>query len=152
VVALGKIGPRAKAAVPALLEMLKAEDEDARLKAAVALIRISPRHKPQAVVQLRKLLEHDREYIWTEAASALLRFSPPNEAEAIALLRLGLKEQTTCLSAAWALRENGPEAQALLPELLALWNDDEQTEVVADAVAQVLKRIDPAAAKQAGVP
>jgi HEAT repeat protein len=150
--ALGKIGPEAKAAVPALLEELKSDDADARLAAAWSLTRISRRHEAQAVAELRKLRKHEHAFIWTKAASALLRLSPADEEAATAQLLLGLKEKTTRLTAVWALRENGPEAKALVPELLALWRDDKQNEDIGDAVAEALKRIDPAAAKRAGVP
>jgi len=63
-----------------------------------------------------------------------------------------LREKTTRLWAAWALRESGPEAKALVSALIALWKDEQQEENVHDAVAEALKRIDPAAATEVEVP
>jgi HEAT repeat protein len=150
--ALGRIGPEAKAVVPALLDLLDGKDANERLAAAVALIRISPRHKPRGVAQLRKLMKRDEVYVWAKAAAALLRFSPPDETEALALLRLGLREETTRYWTASALCESGPEAKALVPELIALWKDEEQDQNTQEQAAEAVKQIDPAAAKRAGVP
>ena len=56
VVALGKIGPEAKDAVPALTELLNDKNENVRSAAAIALGGIGPAAK-SAVPALTKLLK-----------------------------------------------------------------------------------------------
>jgi HEAT repeat protein len=53
--------------------------------------------------------------------------------------------------AAVALGNMGAEARAAVPALLRLFQDD-RSEVVREEAAAALKRIDPAAAKKAGLP
>ena len=68
--ALGQIGPEAKAAVPALMELLKDTDSELRWLAALALGQIGPEAKA-AVPALMELLKDEEEKVYREAAEAL---------------------------------------------------------------------------------
>jgi HEAT repeat protein len=50
-----------------------------------------------------------------------------------------------------ALGQIGPAASASVPALLKKWQDTEEYEAMHQAAAKALKRIDPQAAKKAGI-
>jgi HEAT repeat protein len=77
--ALGKIGPEARAAVPALTRALQDRDEDVRREAASALGRLGPDARA-AVADLVALLKDQRKPVRQQAASALRDIDPETAA------------------------------------------------------------------------
>jgi HEAT repeat protein len=73
--ALGRIGPGAKAAAPALMQMLKDEVYYIRAGAAEALGRVGCDAK-SAVAELVKALNDDNAHVRRHAAEALDRIDP----------------------------------------------------------------------------
>src|SRR5262249_19596231 len=104
------------------------------VESAFALAQISPQHKEMALgILVKKMKSEDSSdrMIRFDAASMVARLSEAHRGEAVAILREGLmKDAPTCHWAVMALRENGPEAKAAVPELIALWKDEEQERTI----------------------
>jgi HEAT repeat protein len=79
---LGKIGPEANAAVPALIEAFRDEDKFVRRIAAEALANIGPDAKA-AVPALIETLKDVNEVIRSSAASALEKLNTPEAQKAL---------------------------------------------------------------------
>ncbi len=90
-VALARIGPAAKEAVPALLGLLASEDAGCRALVADTLGEIGPRAKA-AIPALRKALKDEDSDVRLAAAGALARLDRQS-AEAVPILIAALKEQ-----------------------------------------------------------
>jgi HEAT repeat protein len=86
-VVLGAIGPEAKAAVPALIDVLQQEDKYFRSHGAVALGKIG-REAGAAVPALIKALKDREEDVRREAAAALGRIGPGARAAVADLVEL----------------------------------------------------------------
>ncbi len=175
--ALGKIGPNAKAAVPALLEGLYDEDKDPIVGscAAEALGKIGP----HAVPALVEALNNEHEDVRSLAAKALGKIGPDAKATVPALLEalndededvrslaaealgkigpdavpalveaLNNEHEDVRRHAARALGEIGPDAKAAVPVLLEVLNDEDED--VCECAAEALGKIGPDA--KAAVP
>jgi HEAT repeat protein len=113
-----KLGPDAKAAVPALGEALKDQEPDVRYSAAQALGRMGPEARG-AVAALSELLKDTNKDIRQSSAWALGRIGPEAKEAAPALLET-LKDQDKDVrrTAAWALGITGTETKAAVPILM----------------------------------
>lgn len=120
---LGKIGPAAKAAVPALTKALKDEgrqQEPIRREAAWALGHIGPEAKP-CIPSLYEALNDEWVDVRVCAHYALAKITGDYHRYVLALIEF-LQDRRVCLSAACALGELGSNAIAALPALAkALW-------------------------------
>jgi HEAT repeat protein len=110
---LGEFGPAAKAAVPALLKVLKGNDDTVRVKAAEALGRI---HSDSEIVipALISCLNDPRSDLRTEAAEALASWGKQSRAAVPRLVQLLEDRSDRDLMAAVpeALKKIDPEAAA----------------------------------------
>ena len=127
---LGLIGPRARAALPALKEMLKDEDQFYRMRAAYAVARIDPGNEiafPLLVTSLE-----DRRH-GSSAAMMLKQMGP--EAKAAVPALIGALDAIDNFHIAEALGNIGPDAKAALPVLRDLLTLSSQRVREAAAVA-----------------
>lgn len=146
--ALGKIGPGARAALPALLEFMRTPDHvGLQLDAAVAVRRIDPQNE-EPISFLVAMLERnepgeDLEYRGVTDAAETLAELGPLAAPAVSALavRLEHKDDHVRWSAAGALGEIGPAAKEALPALIRVMRDDESW--IADRAAKAILSIDP---------
>jgi HEAT repeat protein len=138
-VAIEKIGPAAKAAVPALIVALKDPDDDVRHYAAEALGRIGGEAR-DAVEALGEALQDKSKDVRQSAAWALGKIGTEAKGAAPALIET-LKDQDkdVRLTAAWSLGITGAEAKAAVPILIAAMK--EQNESGRQSAARVLGRI-----------
>jgi HEAT repeat protein len=121
--ALGKLGPKAKGAVPALTAALKDPDPYVRGSAVIALHRIGEAHG--AVAGLAVVLQ-DPEVC--EAAAEVLADFGPRAAPALPALIAALRSPNDSLrvKCVRALAAIGPEAVAAVPALAGRLNDREE--------------------------
>ena len=136
--ALGKLGPDAAAAVPALVDALDRSDMLAQ-EAAKALGRMGGAARP-AVSALASALTRDDVYLRREAAKALVKLGPDAE-EAVPVLVEALrdKDRTVRAESCKVLGRIGPAARSAVPALKALLRDpDDLVRVQAD---EALRRI-----------
>jgi HEAT repeat protein len=150
--ALGKIGPEAKDSLLVFIDTLKSnaeEDGFPRYQAAIALGRMGVQTK---IVEeaLQDALNENAPDLRIEAAISLALIEPKNAPGSVLLLTCALRSphQFVRYRAVQGLGELGSRAKAAAPELVPLLKDRSiQHEVII-----ALKRIDPAAAKQMGIP
>jgi HEAT repeat protein len=113
---IGSMGPKAEAAVPALIAALKDPDENVRGRAAFALGRLAPPGRGAgAVAALADALRDSDMQVRKNAASALAGFGSEAKA-AIPALIADLNDNSDAslrVDAAWAIRRIGPDAQTL---------------------------------------
>ena len=145
--ALYWIAPEAATAVPALSAALQDSDNTVRRLSSLALARIGPGAR-SAVPALIQVLADEDGRVRGAAISALGRIGP--DAAAV-LLEALQKDKTACIraAAAAALPAIPDRAPATVPALIAAMKDADPG--VRAAAALALKRIDPQAAKKAGV-
>jgi HEAT repeat protein len=133
---LGGIGPKAEAAVPALLRALDDDDTQVRQEAMTALGRIGPASREAIPVLLRALRDKDTDYR-VLALQALGGIGPENEAVIPALVKAFREDgQERIRSAAMrALQAIGSKAGSAVPELASsLQRKDPPTRSAAIAV------------------
>jgi HEAT repeat protein len=111
------MGPAAKAAVPALVALLKENNKGTRHTAARALAAIGPRAVD--VLPLTKALKDDDEEVRREAARALGAIGPEASASVPPLME-ALKDPRIRSSVAQALGEIGPESKEAVPALVGI--------------------------------
>jgi hypothetical protein len=187
--ALGRMGPEAKAAVADLATALTDADPTCRCRVALALCRIDPDQTPTGLPVLLKLLQNRTGEIRGRAAWALGTVGPAAREAAPALGELLKDEEPIIrLSAAYALWRIDPQAKAASAVLVGAWREEPPTsfpirsrldivralgkmgredkavvafliELSRDdnrrvrlAAAEVVKQLDPEAAKRAGLP
>ena len=126
---LGRTGPSAKPAIPALAEVLRGSDNQTRIQAALALWRIE--HRTEEVIPL---------------LTAMLRspFTPPLRSTLSLPCRFGLAGDPPaplCQQAADALGQIGPEARAAVPALRQVLQDP-QLSAYRPYYARALAKID----------
>jgi HEAT repeat protein len=122
---LGNIGKEAAAAVPALIDTLRDEDEHVRYHCVVALGMIGPAasHAIPALKQMRQ--DSYREVHWAAVVS-LRKIGPFPIAEVIAELKTN-SSWVIRSDAAKMLGETGKEAQAAIPVLIDALNDKDHS-------------------------
>jgi HEAT repeat protein len=121
--ALGRMGPKASAAVPLLIEALRDMDRDTHLAAASALGDIGPAAST-AVPHLGRAVKDGDVAVRRTAAYALGRIGPAAKAAVPDLIEaLKDKDEYTRSSAAQALGRIGPVALTVIPGLIAALRD-----------------------------
>ncbi len=143
---LGKFGPEAKEAVPALVQALESKFPAHVGSAVDALGNIGPEAKA-AVPALIKLM-HKPAALVVRIESALSRIGTP--AVPALIETLNAKEDWVRLHAARALRDMTPPPREAVPALTRLLKNEHSG--VQQIAREALKKIDPEAAKRAGVP
>jgi len=138
---LGRIGPDAKTAVPALVTAL--EDGEVGLSAIEALTRIGPGAQA-ATRPLLKLLKHKDERVRGAATRALGDVGAKPE-EVVPALIEALKHEADRWSAARTLGRYGPWAKAAIPELLALLKSENEDPLLQGTAAFALGAMGPEA-------
>jgi len=141
---LAQIGTDAKAAVPALIKSLDAQDIEIQGSSAYALGKIGPAAS-EAVPKLRQLLEGNDELARRVSVWALLKIQPNNErliTRAVPLLTAGLQSERALArqEAAASLGEIGAPAKSAIPALKKLLNDP--VPAVREAAAAALEKLD----------
>jgi HEAT repeat protein len=147
---LGEIGPQASGAIPALVEALKRERVPHPLRtppsAALALGLIGS----AAVPDLITALLDDKASVRTGAAIALgFIGSPAKDAVPTLITLLKDKELEVREASALSLGAIGTETKEIIPALKELIRDEDI--FVSNAAAAALRKIDPAAAAEAGL-
>ena len=128
--AIGRIGPAARQAVPALTGLVTADPQrDVRREAVVALRRLRP--EPETLVPvLTKALEDPETPVRVQALHTLAELGEV----AVPALRESLATSTAAHWACLAIAEIGPPAKAAVPELIALVTKDRRYEVRREAM------------------
>ena len=131
ILTLARIGPPARSAAPALMNMLKDESNKLRGPAAYALANIGAK---QSVPLLTKVLEknHEDHRLQILAASGLIVLEPNDDSRfkaALPLLIEGLGDHwgATRHASATALRLIGPRAAPAIPRLAAALHDPQES-------------------------
>lgn len=139
--ALGKIGPDAKEAVPELSAALKHRIIGVRLRAAQALGRMGS-ESSDVIPDLIIVLRDKNESVRREASIALGRIGP----SAVPALAITLKENDRILrrNSLDALAAIGPEAKAAVPDIIPLFRDS----TLRTAVIYTVRSIGPAGIPQ----
>lgn len=148
--ALCGLGPHAKAAVPALVGLVKGPSEEKR-RAALGILRaIGPEAKeaiPALTGVLRDAAADGSSRVL--AAAALWRIHPDGQAIVPVLATLaGGEDLSVRLHALGVLEQVGPAAKAAVPTLTGLLKHDDPK--VRERAAAALKAIDPEAPRRAG--
>ncbi|HEX7896905.1 MAG TPA: HEAT repeat domain-containing protein [Planctomycetota bacterium] len=135
---LSRIGPPAKAAVPALVKLLKDKDVDVRLAAASALAAIEPGNAAILPAVVAELKGEQRK----TAAEVLGDLGAPG----VPALIDALKDADAGVrwSAAESLGRIGVAAKAAVPALTAALDDKEVRSIAADALAAMGPEAKPA--------
>ncbi len=122
--ALGKMGPEAADAIPALQALLKDEQASVREMGAEVLGQMGEQ-AAAAIPALRELLRDEQVPVRTKAAEVLGRMGP-NAKEALPTLAETLydKDPNVRAHAAWALGQIGPAAKSTIPDLSRLLDDE----------------------------
>ncbi|MEX0702861.1 MAG: HEAT repeat domain-containing protein [Planctomycetales bacterium] len=148
--ALGRLGTKAKSALPDLIALL--EDEQIREAAATALGGLGAEAAP-AVPALAKLLEIDELDCRRAAAAALGAIGPPAGPAVPALLRLLQEDQGKEDDGYWryaaiaALSKMGEHSQAAVPYLTATLDDPDMRYSAVDALGEIGQAARPAVPK-----
>jgi HEAT repeat protein len=135
--ALRKLGPDAKAAVPALRQIVGETDISIfRIHCAATLAKLDPEHKEAAVAALTEIMGRTNSYLQLEAAAALLELDKNNR-RALTTMEQGLVDVNAYNRqvAARKLGQLGADAKAALPALRRATEDDTATVRFAAAVA-----------------
>jgi hypothetical protein len=138
-VALKGIGPKAAAAIPALISALADGDEEVRGSSAEALVKIGPASVPA----LTPMLQDERPYVRARAAYVLGSFGDAAKTSIPHLIPLLQDEHAGVRrTAADVLGKLGPDAKDAVPHLIRMLQDEDK-----DApryAAEALGRIGPA--------
>jgi HEAT repeat protein len=135
---LGKLGPKGKAAVPALIQALDDESPDVRKEVAAALGKIGP-DANEAIPALILRLEDTETSVCARAVEALARIGPETEDVVPALVRALSDPSSTVRSEALrALGSIGPTAEQAIPSIINLLNTDRSVHhVLTDTLAAI---------------
>jgi HEAT repeat protein len=156
--ALGRLGPFAKPAVPALMESSKADDNYLRWAAFDALGRIAaqePSVQPTLIPWLIDILKEEKQGSQRARAAHALGVIGPPAKDAVSALRSALhfEDNQDLKTAEWirisattALGKIGPAAEAAVPDLItALKKDKKLAATERSTAAEALGEIGPAA-------
>lgn len=142
--------PKAKEVVPPLIEALKDKEDEVRAHVALTLALVGPGAKEPVAAALVDALNDKNAEVRQYAADGLGRIGAVTKKVVPALIE-AIKDKNAKVRsrAAMALGEMPWEARGAVPSLLeALKDKDGEVRLRA---GEALKRIDPAAAKKAGV-
>jgi len=160
--ALFKIGPESRSVVPALALALKDEEDFVRTNAVMALFRIG-RDSEEAVPALIEAIRDKRNrhlspifgFSVCQHAMKVLGRIGPGAKDAVPLLCECVGDSDEILSCASldSLGEIGPAAKEVVPTLVKMLSDKREgnNRTTAIKAGDALRKIDPEAAKQAGV-
>jgi HEAT repeat protein len=146
--ALEAIGPEAKAAVPGIVKAMKDDWWTTRAYAARALGRVGGNTR-DVTDALKTALKDRNSEVRAEAAVALTRIDRKSAPVAVMVEAIA-KRPALLRVVSDTLIDLGPDARPAVPALLGLVRDGDQMERL--RAARVLRKIDPEAAKKAGVP
>ncbi len=147
---LGEIGPQARGAIPALVEALKRERVPHPLRAPPSVALALGLIGPAAVPDLIATLHDDKASVRTGAAIALGFIGlPAKDAVPTLITLLKDKELEVREASALSLGAIGTETKEIIPALKELIRDEDI--FVSNAAAAALRKIDPAAAAEAGL-
>lgn len=151
IIALGRIGPGAAASATPLDAIVadSGKEEYVRRNAIWSLGKIGPGAK-SAVPTLIKVIEAGKE-LRVHAAGAIWRIEKHPLALPTLTSALSDKDKWVRRDAANTLGEIGPDAVSVVPALVKVFKEDKE-ELVRESTGESLKKIDPEAAKKAGVP
>ncbi len=144
---LGRIGPEARAAVPALEAALKDPDGGVRIAAGLALWRIA-RSELALKALSESLLDPDQNTRF-HAAMALGEIGSAAKSAVPALIEALKNDPSIRSITAKALGQIGPAAKAAVPALVEVFEND--TTLTDDNVPIALKAIDPKTAALEGI-
>ena len=140
---VGELGPKAKAAVPALTKLLEHAAPDVRAEAILSLAAIGPDSEPAAGKLTQAL---DDPLLRDAATFALVRIGKVSE-DAEAKIRANAKAEPvmTKVVSMWALAKLHPEDKALVREAAAIWVEGlkNDREAVRSAAARAISDIRP---------
>jgi HEAT repeat protein len=142
-----------RAAVPALMALLKHPRNDVRWCALYALSEIGPGAR-RATASISRALRDKDEGVRELAVSSLVEVkAPPKVVIPLLIEALKSKSGGVRLAAAEGLGHFGPKARAAVPLLLKTFKAD-NIDIGGSTwtIGQALKRIDPDAARKAGIP
>lgn len=148
VMAIGRIGAPAKAAVPVLVARLDRISEFDIGQAAASLARIGPGAK-EALAKLKTLVDHESEYVRVAVRSAIASIDATPAALASLEEMLQSRDRNIRLAAANRFEVLGPKAAAVVPALrkaLESADDDEIRFNLAQALWAIAKHEDATAA------
>lgn len=145
ILALGDIGPSAKAAVSVLKSVLTDEDQDMRVTAAKAIWRIDL--EPDEVITVFVTVLENGDGEKRNAAAEQLKEMGPWAAAAVPALIKALKDEDWCnrCAVAGALGEIGPKAAPAIAALILALEHDEDSTVRTHAVEALGQIGDPEA-------
>jgi HEAT repeat protein len=146
---LAEIGADARRAVPALVEALRDEEPGVRGYCADALASMGPA-AAEAADALAELFGREKGYGRVVAASALASVGRPSPEAAAYLTTFLERHPAEAARVVPVLGECGPAAKAAVPLLLRYLTDEDRAAYL--AAAKALPRIDPEAARKAGLP
>lgn len=144
---LGRIGPEARAAVPALEAALEDPDGNIRTSTGLALWRIA--HSELALKALSGELHDPDQNTRFDAAMALGEIGPAAQSAVPALIEALKNDPSIRSITAKALAQIGPAAKAAVPALVEVFEND--TSLADDDVPKALKAIDSKAAALEGI-
>lgn len=145
------LGPAAKTAAPALINLLDDKDEDIRKTAARALGSIGPAAQ-DAIPALIKHLNDPSPYVRSVSADALANIPPRSVQEVPALIQIlngPPKESDVLFLAIERLAQFQSQAKGAVPGILPYLHDPDIA--TRDCAAKALKQIDPDAAAKSGI-
>jgi HEAT repeat protein len=111
--ALGRVSPPARQALPALVQALQDPDRDVRRAAGQALERIGPDAEQAVPALIKVMLGGDAEPVRQAAIKALVRADPQARPAVVAALLEAIKDNSNFgvrTLAGWALRQIDPAA------------------------------------------
>jgi len=142
---IARIGRRAAAAAPKLIELLNDPVVPVQIAAADALGSIGPAAK-RATGVLAKKVEADDVDLARAATRSLRAFGPAAASAVPALARvLNSTDQNFCIEVARALAAIGPDATGAVPALVKQLTDPQTPRVEKEAMLEALAAIGPAA-------
>lgn len=146
--ALARLGPAARLAVPALQTAMRTENPNLQLHAAYALPTVAPDQAEAAVPILERLARVDAFAVHSRARIALWKLKRWPECPVLELRQhLDTREREQAIE---LLGDLGPEARVALPALIQALQAPYTSQ--REGIAYAIRRIDPAEFERLGLP